>query len=224
MMRTLPIALLLVALVAPLARAAAPPEAKQRHELAKTLFRDGKYADAAREWERVYELTQKTDLLFNIGQCHRNLGDDTRALSAFRRYLEGRPDAPNRAEVEQMIREIEAASARPTGRAASARPTGRDERKEPAPAPSPNPAPSPTAVTEPPPEAIVAAPGTRSADDAGAATPVWKKPWFWGAAGGAAVLVGVLVVVLASGGGEDGAGASGTDGAEGTLGRTGAQW
>src|SRR6185436_10875850 len=51
------------------------------------------------------------DFLFNIGQCYRNLGDYDSAIFSYRKYLKLAPDASNREQVEQLIRDLEARKA-----------------------------------------------------------------------------------------------------------------
>src|SRR6185503_18328946 len=66
-----------------------------------------RYGEAAKEYEAAYELKQDPALLFNIGQAYRFAGDYGRAIGAFKSYLRRVPDAPNSAEVEGRIAEME---------------------------------------------------------------------------------------------------------------------
>jgi hypothetical protein len=45
--------------------------------------------------------------LFNIGQCHRKMGHDKEAVSFYKSYLRNAPNAPNRADVQKRINELE---------------------------------------------------------------------------------------------------------------------
>ena len=58
-------------------------------------------------FERAYELSGRAELLFNIGLAAQRARRRERALEAFREYLRLVPDAPNRADVEARIAEVE---------------------------------------------------------------------------------------------------------------------
>ena len=73
------------------------------------LFALGRFAEALRFYEAAFQAEPLPELLFNIGQCHRNLGDYDAAIFSFRKYLKLKPDAANRAAVEELITELEAA-------------------------------------------------------------------------------------------------------------------
>lgn len=101
----------------PRARAVAPDatassadrEARARFESGRLAFDDQRYEEALADFERSYELSGRSIILFNIGLVHDRLRRDGEALDAFRRYLEAVPDAENRAEVERRIEVLQAA-------------------------------------------------------------------------------------------------------------------
>lgn len=99
-----------IAAVALLACASAPAaaqddtEAREVFELGRTAFNDGRFEEALDHFRRSYELSGKAELLFNIGVAADRLRLNQDALRAFESYLEGLPEAPNRAEVEGRIR------------------------------------------------------------------------------------------------------------------------
>jgi tetratricopeptide (TPR) repeat protein len=98
--------LLLMALPA----AAAPPDpatvrAKELFTHAEALYALTKYDQALAEYEKAYETKPLPGFLFNIGQCHKNLGNYDKALHFYRAYLERDPGARNRALVESLIAE-----------------------------------------------------------------------------------------------------------------------
>jgi tetratricopeptide (TPR) repeat protein len=72
------------------------------------LFAIGEFADALDEYRSAYEAFPAPEFLFNIAQCHRNLGNYDEAIFSFRRFLELDPDAQNRPAVEALIAELEA--------------------------------------------------------------------------------------------------------------------
>jgi tetratricopeptide (TPR) repeat protein len=109
-------------MLALVAIAGAPPAFAQESEHAvdpddeeaRTLFRegeaaygDGRFEEALDRFERAYELSQRVALLYNIGLAAMNVGKDHEALEAFRGYLAGDADLPNRAIVEARVATLE---------------------------------------------------------------------------------------------------------------------
>jgi tetratricopeptide (TPR) repeat protein len=86
------------------AQGSADEEARANFEAGRVAFADARFDDALPYFERAYALSQRPELLYNIGLCHDRLGHDAEALAAFQGYLEAIPEAENRAEVEQRIR------------------------------------------------------------------------------------------------------------------------
>ena len=86
--------------------------AKKHFYAGEKLFALGRFSDALKEYEAAFDAKPLPAFLFNIGQCHRNLHDYDAAIFSYRKYLSLLPDAPNRAEVEDLIRELEDAQAR----------------------------------------------------------------------------------------------------------------
>jgi len=102
------IAALLVGLscVTALPAAAANPaldEARQLTSRASVEYDVGHFDQALDLYAKAYERYPKPALLFDIGQCHRLLGHYERAIFFYQGYLRGKPDAANRALVEQFI-------------------------------------------------------------------------------------------------------------------------
>jgi len=62
--------------------------------------------------QQAFEEYPLPEFLFNIGQCHRNLGSYDQAIFSFRKYLRLKPDAENREATEELIAELEAEKAR----------------------------------------------------------------------------------------------------------------
>jgi tetratricopeptide (TPR) repeat protein len=96
--------------------AMAPPAAapKSAVALAKThsnrgtsLYNLGRFSEALSEYEAAYLAVQDPPFLFNIAQCHRKMGNNKEALDSYRSYLRVAPAAPNRAEVQKHISELE---------------------------------------------------------------------------------------------------------------------
>jgi tetratricopeptide (TPR) repeat protein len=189
------------------------------------LFGEERYEEALREFEQASTLSpvEMADFYFNIGQCQRHLGQARRAIAAFERYLELKPDTDDRQQVRGMIARLRArARAEPPLDAATAL----------APEPPAEPARSETdarvAMTTPvvaapkegpvePPARVVdlhasagdqahdgtAQPSASPALDLAAAhsgesssVPIYRRWWFW--TGGVAGLVTVAAIVAVS--------------------------
>src|SRR4051812_33500347 len=56
-------------------------------ERAEVKFSVGKFAEAALDYQQAYESEPLPGLLFNIGQCYRNMGEYERAAFMYRRYV-----------------------------------------------------------------------------------------------------------------------------------------
>ncbi len=175
-----------------------PPVTSRAHELAidgdeeaaKALFQaaqgayaQGRFNEALINFGMAYRAWPHPAFLFNIGQCHRQIGDHAAAVFFFRAYLKGMPEAPNRDAVDGLIDES-LAVLREAGEdddydvppELASLISGRDEaRPEQA-----------TGGASPPMEAVTPPPDT-TVDDA----PLYTRWWLWTAvavvvAGGAA--------------------------------------
>src|SRR5688500_11125361 len=103
-----------VVVVCSLALFAAPAAAQESvEEQAQALYADGEaayaggnYAGALESFVAAYDLIPVPGLLFNIGQCHRKLGNHEQAADFFKRYLvEETDEIGNRAEVKELAAE-----------------------------------------------------------------------------------------------------------------------
>jgi tetratricopeptide (TPR) repeat protein len=113
--------------------------AQAHFQRGEKMFRVGRFQEALVAYQRAFDAMPLPELLFNIAQCYRNLGDPEQAIRSYRRYLHEKPDANNRRQVELTIAELEAEVARqlrenPGRVAANALivtppPTVRDERR-----------------------------------------------------------------------------------------------
>lgn len=144
---------------------------------AEKAFNLAKFSEALAAYEAAYEAKPLPGLLFNIAQCHRNLGDHERAIFFYRRYLTLDPKSKNRDLVLELIAEQELELERDR----AARPALGDAAP---PTPAPAPASAPVALT-PGPEAETSEEGGK---------PLYKRWWVWAVAG--AVAVGVTAVLL----------------------------
>lgn len=209
------LALVLVAAIDSAARAEgagkdAEKEARRLFQSAELSFNVGKFAEALADYQAAYEAKPLPGFLFNIAQCYRNMGDYERARFFFRRYLSLDPRSPNRRRVEaltdEMTRKLQES---PTPKAeppkADTKPP-ESKPSEPPPASTASPglidsakgpdavAPPPVSLAAVPPPAESAAPGALVVAAPPGPTPVWKRWWFWTAAG--VVLVGGTVAAF----------------------------
>ena len=138
---------------------------------AEKAFNLAKFTEALAAYEAAYEVRPLPALLFNIAQCHRNLGDHERAVFFYRRYLTLEPRSKNRELVQDLIAEEEQEQER--------------ERAARAAIASPRPAPSP-AVTD---QLLTAAPPA-----AEPGKPLYRRWWVWAIAGVA--VAGITTALL----------------------------
>jgi tetratricopeptide (TPR) repeat protein len=86
---------------------AAMRAAKRHYERGQKLFALQKFDEALDQFQQAFDAKPIPDFLFNIGQCQRNLGDYESAIFSFKRYLKLDPDTENRAQVEELIGQLE---------------------------------------------------------------------------------------------------------------------
>ncbi len=91
---------------------AATRAAKRHFTKGEKLFALGRFDEALVQYEKAFEAKPLPGFLFNIAQCHRNLGNVDQAIFSYRKYLREAPDAENREAVEQQIDELEEEKAR----------------------------------------------------------------------------------------------------------------
>jgi tetratricopeptide (TPR) repeat protein len=112
-------------------------EARAHFERAEKAFNLGRFDEALTGYQAAYEVLPLPAFLFNIAQCHRNVGNREQAIFFYQRYLSLAPDAPNRPVVEELIadqqRQLAAAESSSDSEAtpATARPVDLGARPEP---------------------------------------------------------------------------------------------
>lgn len=152
--------------------------ARMHADAALRLTKEGRFVEAAEEYEKGYAVSSDPELLFPIGEAYRSAGNPDRAAGAYRSFLDKAPASPNRAEAEKRLAEVTAASAHPA----------------PATAPRPVPAaPAPAPATAPgaPSGAALAASGAEPAPPRSG-----SRWWLWTALG-VAVAASAVAVGLA---------------------------
>lgn len=73
------------------------------------LFLAGQFEQAAQIFEEGYQTYPYSAFLFNAGVCHQRVGNAEKALGLFRLYLEKDPTAPDAAQVQERIVQLEEA-------------------------------------------------------------------------------------------------------------------
>lgn len=103
---------LAVCLAASTAQADDPAAARQHYNEGTKAFDLGLYDKAVSEYMMAYQAVNDPALLYNLAQAHRLGGHVREALRFYRVYLQRRPNAENRPEVEQKIIELKQAADR----------------------------------------------------------------------------------------------------------------
>jgi tetratricopeptide (TPR) repeat protein len=183
--------------VAEEARDDAREEARELSQQARINYNLGRFEQALEGYARVYEVFHHPAFLFNIGQCHRELGRCDRALFFFEGYLREDSAASNRGLVMELIAECRQALERQRSDAAAR--AGRAEAPHETRAPPPARA-EPAAPEEHRVEREVAATAVSPAHDRdeGRRPPVYRRWWFWtilGVAVAGAVTAGTIAGV-----------------------------
>jgi tetratricopeptide (TPR) repeat protein len=83
-------------------------KAQQIFNEGELLYNVREFDQALKKYKEAYLLSAAPELLFNIGQCYRNIGQYQEAIGSYRSFLRARPESPNRAQVEQLITDLEA--------------------------------------------------------------------------------------------------------------------
>ncbi|MCC7387016.1 MAG: tetratricopeptide repeat protein [Deltaproteobacteria bacterium] len=184
------VALSTVGTVEPALGAPTPRErAKEHFERAEIDYRLGRFDEALRDYERAYELSALPGLLFNIGQCHRQLKHWERAISFYESYLRDTKELRNRSLVKELIaecrRELEGENA------AKAPPP-----EAPAPAPTLPAAPAPTITPDLTPDLTPTPAASLAPEESSSLLGKW---WLWAIAAGAAVAATSTVLLATSG-------------------------
>jgi tetratricopeptide (TPR) repeat protein len=164
--------------------------ARDHYQRGKRAYDVGRFEEAAREYERAYQLKDDPALLYNLGQAHRLANHPSQALIAYKAYLRNVPETPYRSEVEARIRELQAL-VDAQAHQQQQKPLTLKEGMRPA-----------TTLT---------ATHARQTD-----RPLYKRGWLWGTVvGGAVVVVGAITLGVVLGSPKDPSPTLGTAGARG---------
>ena len=90
------------------ARDAAEMRAREQFHAGQAAYANGRYEQALGAFSEAYGLQPVPGFLFNIAQCHRQLGNYERAAVFYQQYLDLSPSSANTATVRALLGEIEA--------------------------------------------------------------------------------------------------------------------
>jgi tetratricopeptide (TPR) repeat protein len=124
-------------------------EARALYEKGIGHYDLAEYDAAIADFKKAYELSREPGLLFNIAQAYRLEKDYEHARHFYERYLDHKPDAPNRADVEAQIEKMK--EALKAEAAAPVPPPGSVAAPPPVAAPAPPVTPPTAPVAAPPP-------------------------------------------------------------------------
>lgn len=178
-------------------------EAKRLADEATRKYNLGQFQEALDGYSKAYETFPAPSLLFNLGQCHRSLGNHERAVFFYEGYLREKPNAANRDVVEELLTEERGLLTKQRQDEEAQRAAEAETRKK-------------AAEEEARKKAAEDAERQRAADDErrrrssliglsaggeaageGHAQPVYKRWWFWTAIGvGVGVLAGSTVYIV----------------------------
>jgi tetratricopeptide (TPR) repeat protein len=78
-------------------------QARSHFRLGKELYDQGKFADAAKEFEVAYGLSGRSSLLYNVYLAYRDAQDTANAARALDGYLTANPNAPDVAHLSARL-------------------------------------------------------------------------------------------------------------------------
>jgi len=188
--------------------------AKKFYEDGTKYYSLGDFTRAIENYKKAFELKPDAVFLYNIAQAYRLSNDFNQALFFYKSFLRNMPTAPNKAEVEKRIAEMEEALEKQR-RTANAAPTGpvapdnapTDDTGDTGDATDTT---DTSGVPDPADAADASAagqengtpPSSGNVDTGGSGKkPIYKKWWFWAGIGAVAVGTVAIVVVSSSGGG-----------------------
>jgi tetratricopeptide (TPR) repeat protein len=98
--------LFMIALAAPVAARAqdqAIEAAKTHFENAQDLFADGKYQEAAAEFQAAFDIKGFPAFLYNEAVCYEKLNNGAKALQLYKQYLSIAPNSKDAADVQKKV-------------------------------------------------------------------------------------------------------------------------
>jgi tetratricopeptide (TPR) repeat protein len=86
----------------------ADAQARAHFRLGREYYEQGRFADAAKEFEVAYGMSGRGSLLFNVYLAYRDAQDTANAARALRGYLAATPDAADREHLSARLAALEA--------------------------------------------------------------------------------------------------------------------
>ena len=169
-------------------------KAKKYYASGSKHFDLAEYDQALADFKEGYRLKDDPVFLYNIAQCYRLLNKPSEAIQFYKSYLRRQPEAPNRAQVEEKITQLqETVAAQEKSRTQppqdTLKPEGGDKIPDPADVEDGNEDGADTTAT-----------ATGPVDTGGSGKkPIYKKWWFWAGVGAVAVGTVAIIVVATSG-------------------------
>ena len=189
-------------------------EAKVEVEKAQLHYKLGRFEEALKSYTRAFELYEAPALLFNIGQCHKNLQQFDRAVFFFEGYLREEVDADKRAFAEELLATSRIQLERQRAAALRPGPPAPPDFTPPSVKPpmppvgdsalAPDRAPVSKAERDLPLTAVAPAPAAPilvdkpKTETSSESEPLLHKWWFWTAVGGTAALIATGAIVYAN--------------------------
>jgi tetratricopeptide (TPR) repeat protein len=118
--------------------------AKALFKKAETHFKLGEFKQALPLYKEAYRVKPLAGFLFNLGQCHRYLGNCDQANFFFRQFITAKPNSPHVVKVKSLME-----SCKPATAPAATKPTPVPAATKPTPVPTAKPAPAPAAKPAP---------------------------------------------------------------------------
>jgi tetratricopeptide (TPR) repeat protein len=183
----------------------AKAQAREKFNDGNAAYEQGNFHQALASFEAAYQLAPLPGFLFNVAQCHRQLGNYAHAASSYRRFLALSEKEPtNAAMVKELIAEMDA-KAKPAKSPAQAKTVAKDR-------PEAVPSKERSTLKESERKALdirtsrslsakekslrpaaVPSPAVREERE-----PLVRKWWVWAGAGAAAVVAGGVIYALAA--------------------------
>ncbi len=177
--------------------AADKAKAKAEYQRAQKSYDLGNFKEALTGYSEAYRLDARPAFLFNIGQCHRMLGEHERAVFFFDRFLSFYPPgkAPQDKLAHELLAEEEAKLKVERATKEEVPPPAAPTQPVAAPPPALEPAPFPVAAPPPAPPLIAPEPAAGVEHHEGSG--ITSKWWFWAAVGvvaAGAITTGAVLV------------------------------
>lgn len=106
-MRTLAIVFLCIMSLSSVVSAQRVTPAQRHYDTGDTHFAQGRFAEAATEFQAAYDISHNAALLYNIARSHERAGNVDAAIETYQRFLEAGAPGTGRTEIEDAIRSLE---------------------------------------------------------------------------------------------------------------------